>query len=89
MAEKVYTIINEAGLHARTATLLVNIVNKFASDISLEYNEKKVNLKSIMGVLSLGVTHGAEVKVTVTGDDEDQALVALTETMKENKLIRE
>ena len=42
MAEKVYKIIDEAGLHARPATLLVNTVNKFASDVSLEYNEKTV-----------------------------------------------
>lgn len=89
MAEKIYKITDEAGLHARPATMLVNVVNKFASDISLEWNEKKVNLKSIMGVLSLGVKHGAEVKVTVTGEDEDAALSALTEAMKENNLISE
>src|SRR3954452_5969992 len=89
MAEKVYTITDEAGLHARPATLLVNTVNKFASDVSLEYNEKTVNLKSIMGVLSVGIKKGAEIKVTATGDDADATLAALTETMKENNLISE
>lgn len=89
MAEKVYTIIDEAGIHARPATLLVNTVNKFSSDVSLEYNGKSVNLKSIMGVMSLGVTKGAAIKVTATGDDADAALSALTEAMKTNNLISE
>jgi phosphocarrier protein HPr len=87
MAEKTYTITDEQGLHARPATLLVNTANKFSSEVSLEYQEKKVNLKSIMGVMSLGVTHGAEVKVTATGDDAEAVIDALTETLKENKLI--
>ena len=54
MAEKIYTITEESGLHARPATILVNTVNKFASDVSAEYENKTVNLKSVMGVLSLG-----------------------------------
>ncbi|HZG73106.1 MAG TPA: phosphocarrier protein HPr [Chondromyces sp.] len=87
MAEKVYTIIDEAGIHARPATLLVNTATKFSSDVTLEYNGKSVNLKSIMGVMSLGVTKGAEVKVTATGSDEDEVITALTEMMKENKLV--
>jgi len=87
MAEIVCTIIDEAGLHARPATILVNVVNKFASDVSIEYNDKTVNLKSIMGVLSLGVAKGATLKVVATGSDENELLSALTEAMKENNLI--
>ena len=87
MAEKTFTIIDEAGIHARPATILVNTVNKFSSDVSLAYNGKSVNLKSIMGVMSLGVSKGAEVTVTATGADAEEAINALTETMKENKLI--
>jgi len=89
MAEKVYTIIDEAGIHARPATLLVNTANKFGSDVSLEYNGKAVNLKSIMGVMSLGVSKGSEVKVTAAGSDEDAVIEALTAVMNENKLINE
>lgn len=87
MAEKVYTIVDEAGIHARPATILVNTVNKFDSDVSLEYNGKSVNLKSIMGVMSLGIKKGAEVKVTATGSDEETVITALTAAMKENHLI--
>lgn len=87
MAEKTYTIIDEAGIHARPATILVNTANKFASDVNLEYNGKSVNLKSIMGVMSLGVSKGAEVKVLATGADEEEVISALTASMKENKLI--
>jgi phosphocarrier protein len=88
MAEKVYTIIDEAGIHARPATILVNTVSKFASDTNIEYNGKSVNMKSIMGVMSLGVAKGAQVKVTATGSDEEELLSALTEAMKSNNLIK-
>lgn len=89
MAEKTFTIVDELGIHARPATLLVNTANKFSSDVNLEYNGKSVNLKSIMGVMSLGVSQGAEVKVVANGADADAVIDALTATMKENKLIAE
>ena len=50
MEQKSYVIIDETGIHARPATMLVQTASKFDSDIQLEYNGKKVNLKSIMGV---------------------------------------
>ncbi len=87
LAEKTFTIVDEAGIHAHPATLLVNTATKFGSDISLECKGKSVNLKSIMGVMSLGVTKGAEIKVTAVGDDAEDAIGALTSTMQENKLI--
>ena len=89
MAEKIYTITEESGLHARPATILVNTVNKFASDVSAEYENKTVNLKSVMGVLSLGVKKGAQLKVVATGSDEEELLSSLTEAMKEHNLISE
>ncbi len=55
MASKDFHIVAETGIHARPATLLVQTASKFASDITLEYKGKSVNLKSIMGVMSLGV----------------------------------
>ena len=54
MEKKEFHIIAETGIHARPATLLVQAASKFGSDINLEYNGKSVNLKSIMGVMSLG-----------------------------------
>ena len=87
MAEKTYTITDEQGLQAQQVTLLVNTANKFASEISLEYKAKKVNLKSIMGVMSLGVSQGSEVKVSAIGEDAEAVIKALTETLEANKLI--
>ena len=61
MASKDFHIVAETGIHARPATLLVQTASKFASDITLDYKGKAVNLKSIMGVMSLGVGQGADV----------------------------
>lgn len=79
--EKQFTIIDETGLHARPATVLVNTASKFAAEISLIYRDKKVNLKSIMGVMSLGIQQGAEITISVEGDDAEAALTALTDTI--------
>lgn len=84
--EKNFKIIDETGLHARPATVLVNTASKFGADISLTYGDKKVNLKSIMGVMSLGVQQGAEITITADGDDAEAAIAALTETIVSQKL---
>ena len=52
----------------------MNTVNRFASDVSAEYENKTVNLKSVMGVLSLGVKKGAQLKVVATGSDKEELL---------------
>ncbi|WP_059103870.1 phosphocarrier protein HPr [Shouchella shacheensis] len=83
MAEKTFTITAETGIHARPATQLVNKAGQFSSDITLEYKGKSVNLKSIMGVMSLGVGQGAEVLIKAEGSDADEALVAVEEVIKE------
>lgn len=82
MEKREYHIIAETGIHARPATLLVQTASKFNSDITLEYNGKSVNLKSIMGVMSLGVGQGADVTITVDGADEEEAIQGIEETMK-------
>ena len=84
--EKKFTIIDEMGLHARPATVLVNTAGKFASDVTLDYNGKSVNLKSIMGVMSLGVPHNAEILITAEGEDAADALAALETTLAEQNL---
>ena len=86
--EKKFMIIDEMGLHARPATVLVNTAGKFASDITLEYNGKSVNLKSIMGVMSLGVPHNAEILISANGDDAAEALAALETTLAEQNLAK-
>lgn len=86
MEQKSFLITDETGIHARPATILVQTASKFDSDIQLEYNSKKVNLKSIMGVMSLGVGKDSEVTVYVEGDDEGEALNAITETLSNEGL---
>lgn len=81
MERKEYHVIAETGIHARPATLLVQTASKFNSDINLEYKGKSVNLKSIMGVMSLGVCQGADVVITAEGPDEADAMAGITETM--------
>ena len=73
MASKDFHVVAETGIHARPATLLVQTASKFASDITLEYKGKSVNLKSIMGVMSLGVGQGADVTISAEGADADDA----------------
>ncbi|MBP0724710.1 phosphocarrier protein HPr [Bacillus sp. RG28] len=84
--EKTFKVTAESGIHARPATLLVNVAGKFSSDINLEYNGKTVNLKSIMGVMSLGIQQGSDIKVVANGDDAEQALTAIEDTMKKEGL---
>ncbi len=86
MVEKSYTITSTSGLHARPATMLVSSVSRFESEITLEYNGKKVNVKSIMGVMSLGVAKGASVTITANGKDESLAMDVIDEVMKKEGL---
>lgn len=86
MEKREFHIIAETGIHARPATLLVQAASKFGSDINLEYNGKSVNLKSIMGVMSLGVGQGADVTITAEGDDEKEAIEAIADTMTKEGL---
>ena len=84
--EQQFHVTAETGIHARPATLLVQAASKFNSDITLTYNDKSVNLKSIMGVMSLGVGQGADVTISADGDDEADAIAALEDTMKKEGL---
>ena len=86
MEKQQYQVIAETGIHARPATLLVQTASKFSSEVQLEYKGKTVNLKSIMGVMSLGVGQGADVVITVEGEDEVDAMAAIAETMKKEGL---
>ena len=86
MEKREFHIVAETGIHARPATLLVQAASKFNSDINLEYNGKSVNMKSIMGVMSLGVGQGADVTITADGDDAKEAIEAIADTMKKEGL---
>lgn len=74
MINKEVTVKCATGLHARPATLLVRKAGEFKADIALEFNGKKANAKSLIGVLSLGVTRNAAINVSAAGDDEALAV---------------
>ncbi len=70
---------NPTGLHARPATLLVKRASSFKSDVSIMYNGRKANAKSLIGVLSLGVVMGSTITIITSGEDEEKAALELTE----------
>lgn len=84
MQKKTYKITAETGVHARPATLLVNKASQYESEVELQYNDKSVNLKSIMGVMSLGIPQGAEITIVAKGSDAEEAITGIDEVMKEH-----
>ncbi|MFV9510609.1 HPr family phosphocarrier protein [Tepidibacillus sp. LV47] len=82
MVEKVFTVKNPTGLHARPATLLVQKASSFPCEITIVKGEKQVNAKSIMGIMSLGVRQGDEIKVIANGENEEEALKAIGEIIE-------
>ncbi|PLR69458.1 MULTISPECIES: phosphocarrier protein HPr [Bacillaceae] len=86
MAEKTFKVTAESGIHARPATVLVQTASKFDADVNLAYNGKTVNLKSIMGVMSLGIAKDSEITISAAGSDENDAIAALEDTMKKEGL---
>ena len=70
-------IINKLGLHARASAKLTQVANQFESDIWIEKNDKKVNAKSIMGVMMLAASQGSEVIITTEGSDEKEAVTSI------------
>ena len=71
------TINNEVGLHARPATFFIQKANEFKSGIWLEKDERRVNAKSLLGVLSLGIVKGTTITLLADGADEKDAVTAL------------
>lgn len=77
MIKEVLKLEFRNGLEARTAALFVQIASKYESHISVVVNEKQVNAKSIMGMMSLGDIKGQEINVIADGEDEEEAVTAL------------
>ncbi len=78
MIQQDITIINKLGLHARAAAKFVTLASHFASEIYLSRNGKRVNGKSIMGVMMLAASKGSSICIEAEGDDERMALTELT-----------
>ncbi|MFY0517355.1 HPr family phosphocarrier protein [Lysinibacillus sp. UGB7] len=79
--KKTYKITTPEGLHARPTALLVTAVTAFKCDVQLIYKEKSVNLKSIMGVMALGITPGSIVDISAEGTDADKLFQTVTDVM--------
>ena len=79
MISREVTITNTIGLHARPATFFIQKANSFKSSIWVEKEDRKVNAKSLLGVLSLGIAQGMTIKLLAEGSDEDEAVAGLVE----------
>lgn len=83
------TVIDPVGLYATPATELVDRMKAFNSDIKLVYASKTVNMKSLMGVLSLGIPTKANIEIIAEGEDEDAVIEKVTELMKELNITKQ
>lgn len=72
------SIINKLGLHARASAKLTQVASQFESQVWLERNGRRVNAKSIMGVMMLAAARGSTIMIETEGDDAEQAMTALT-----------
>ncbi|HET7522047.1 MAG TPA: HPr family phosphocarrier protein [Bacillales bacterium] len=86
MLEKKVVVRLKSGLQARPAALFVQEANRYNADIFLEKNGKKVNAKSIMGIMSLAIGADVEVKLTADGNDEEKAMKALSAFVEQEDL---
>ena len=79
MVVKSVTISNQVGLHARPATFFIQKANEFHCSIWVEKDDRKVNAKSLLGVLSLGIVCGTTINLIADGSDEEQAVETLAD----------
>lgn len=79
-----YVITDEAGIHARPAGILVKEVKKYTSKVTISAGAKSVDASKLMAIMSMGIKKGAEVTITVEGEDEDTAAAALETFFQEN-----
>ena len=78
------TVKNEVGLHARPATYFIQKANEYKSGIWVEKEDRRVNAKSLLGVLSLGITKGSTITISAEGPDAEEAVNALCALIAEN-----
>ena len=82
MISRDIVITNTSGLHARPATFFIQKANSYSSSVWVEKDERKVNAKSLLGVLSLGIAQGMTVTLLADGPDEDAAISGLVELIE-------
>ena len=81
---KTGAVQNSVGLHARPATFFIQRANEFKSSIWVEKDERRVNAKSLLGVLSLGIVKGTSISIIADGSDEEEAVKTLVELIESN-----
>ena len=79
MITKEVVINNQVGLYARSATFFIQKANEFRSSIWIEKDDRRVNAKSLLGVLSLGIVKGTAINIIADGADENEAIKTLSE----------
>ena len=79
MLSREIIVVNDVGLHARPATFFIQKANTFKSSIWIEKEDRRVNAKSLLGVLSMGIVKGTVVTLIADGEDEKEALDGLEE----------
>ncbi|MCI5605758.1 MAG: HPr family phosphocarrier protein [Clostridia bacterium] len=84
MVSNEVTVQNSVGLHARPATFFIQRANEFKSSIWVEKDERRVNAKSLLGVLSLGIVKGSKISIIADGSDEEEAVKTLIELIESN-----
>ena len=82
MCIKDVTVQNQVGLHARPATFFIQKANEFKSSVWVEKEERRVNAKSLLGVLSLGIMGGTQIRIIAGGADEEKAVNELVKLIE-------
>jgi len=81
---KEVVVQNQVGLHARPATFFIQKANEYKPNVWVEKDERNVNAKSLLGVLSLGITRGASITIVAEGPDEEDAVSGLVDLISSN-----
>ena len=84
MVVREVVVENQVGLHARPATFFIQKANEFKSTILVEKDERRVNAKSLLGILSLGITKDSQIILTADGPDAEEAVTALVNLVTSN-----
>lgn len=84
MVSKEVTVQNSVGLHARPATFFIQRANEFKSSVWVEKDERRVNAKSLLGVLSLGIVKGTKINIVADGSDQEEAVSTLVALIESN-----
>lgn len=81
-------VVDPVGLHARPATVAVSAASRFKCDVKVAFKGRSVNMKSIMGVMSLGIPTQSEVVISCEGDDEADAIKTIEDVLRTQKVIK-